>query len=151
LFPYKEYPASFDIDGRHLKKVIKESIKRDKRYGDYSLFSYSKNVKIIYKFNEGKDDPVELLSATISGVEIDDEKIYRMAALSHIPEGFFEGAPFAGLKNKNKKVYEEVTPADLLYNIINSSGRKFVAPNDIRIILVEVFNGGETKKNIKNS
>jgi 2',3'-cyclic-nucleotide 2'-phosphodiesterase (5'-nucleotidase family) len=137
LFPYKEYPASFDIDGRHLKKVIKESVKRDKRYGDYSLFSYSENVKIRYKFNEGEDNPVELLSATIDGVKIDDDKIYRMAALSHIPEGFFEGAPFAGLKNKNKKIYEEITPAELLFNIVKASNNRLVAPNDLRIIIEE--------------
>ncbi|MDR0645606.1 MAG: 5'-nucleotidase C-terminal domain-containing protein [Elusimicrobiota bacterium] len=137
LFPYKEYPASFDINGGHLKKVIKESIKRDKRYGDYSLFSYSKNVKILYKFNEGKDDTVELLSATINGVEIDDKKIYRMAALSHIPEGFFEGAPFVGLKNKNKKIYEDITPAALLFNIVKASNYRLVVPNDLRIVIEE--------------
>jgi 2',3'-cyclic-nucleotide 2'-phosphodiesterase (5'-nucleotidase family) len=133
LFPYKEYPSSFDISGKYLKKVFKESIKRDNRNGDYSLFAYSANVKIRYKYNEGSDNPIKLISATIDGVEIDDDKIYRMAALSHIPEGFFEGAPFAGLKNKNKKIYEDITPADSLFNIINASNKRLVATNDLRI------------------
>jgi 2',3'-cyclic-nucleotide 2'-phosphodiesterase (5'-nucleotidase family) len=140
LFPYKEYPASFDISGRHLKKVLRESIKQDTRYGNYSLFAYSQNVKIRYKYHGGKDNPVELLSATVDGAEIDESKIYRMAALSHIPEGFFEGEPFSGLENKNKKIYEEITPAELLFNIISASGGRIVAPEDLRIVLINKIN-----------
>lgn len=135
LLPYTEYVSTVDISGAKILQAAKNSLKYDNEHGTYSMFSYSKNVKI--KFSR-KDGIFKIESFTIDGKEIDPSKTYRVAAISHIPDGYYEGAPWK-LENANKKIYDDNPSGILLFNIVKKLPGKtpqektLIIPNDIRI------------------
>ena len=117
LLPYTEYVSTFDITGKHLKRAVEQSIKHDKN-GDYSLFSYSENVRIAYKYNaKNEQNPVKITSFTIDGKKVKNKRVYRVAAIAHIPQGYFEGAPFKAT-NANQKIYDPKTSGELLFDLV---------------------------------
>lgn len=136
IFPYTEYVASFSITGKELKEAIAGSIKRDKEHGDYSLISYSYQIRVTYRYT---DKGVELVSTTLNGNELVDEYVYRGGAITHLPDGYYEGVVFKGLKSPNKRVYTAQSTPGLLFDLVkhmpqNEEGIKmFTAPRDIRI------------------
>ncbi len=138
LLPYTEYVSTFDITGKHLKRAVAQSIKHDKN-GDYSLFSYSENVKITYKYNaKNKQNPVKITSFSIDGKKVKNKRVYRVAAIAHIPQGYYEGAPFKVTDGK-QKIYDPKTSGDLLFDIVgklkgNSPQQKqLLAPTGVQI------------------
>ena len=66
-------------------------------------------------------------------------KIYRAAAIAHIPDGYFEGAPFKGYKYPQKKIYKK-TSGELLFDIVeqlpgrDAASKQLTAPKDLRIV-----------------
>ena len=87
-----------------------------------------------------------LEQATINGVLIDPAKTYRMAMLTHLPQGYYEGKPFKIVdpsdpqKNTLIRHYYNLTNANMLFNAIEQfkkeQGREvpsFVAPADVQI------------------
>ncbi len=142
LLPYNEYVSTFDITGKHLKRAIAESIRRDDR-GDYSLFSYSENVRFSYKYNpKNTKNPVKIKSLRINGKKVKNSRIYRVAAISHIPQGFFEGPPFK-VTNGRQKMYEEKTSGGLLLDAVGDlpgdspQERHLTAPQGVQIQLLD--------------
>ncbi len=142
LLPYTEYVSTFNITGKHLKKAMEQSIRQDKN-GNYSLFSYSDNVRISYKYNpKNTKNPVKITELTINGKKLENSRVYRVAAIAHIPQGFFEGAPFK-VENGEQKIYEDKTSGDLLFDIIHTLAgdkpqeRRLVAPKGVQIRLVD--------------
>lgn len=118
LLPYTEYVSTFDITGKHLKQAMAASIRRDGK-GDYSLFAYSENVKITYKYNaKNKKHPVKITSVRINGQKVKNKRIYRVAAIAHIPQGYFEGAPFK-VSDGRQKIYEERTSGQVLFDYVS--------------------------------
>lgn len=140
LLPYSEYVSTVDISGAKILQAAKDSLKYDETHGSYSMFSYSKNVEI--KFSR-KDGNFKVISFTVNGQEIDPNKIYRVAAISHIPDGFYEGAPWK-LENANKKIYDDNPSGILLFNIVKKlpgstpAEKVLTVPNDIRIKEVKI-------------
>ncbi len=138
LLPYTEYVSTFDISGKQLKDAIAKSIKHDKN-GDYSLFSYSENVKISYKYNaQNKQNPVKITSLKINGKKVKNKRIYRVAAIAHIPQGYYEGAPFK-VSNGKQKIYDPKTSGDLLFDIVGKlkgntpQEKQLLAPEGLQI------------------
>lgn len=138
LLPYTEYVSTFDITGKHLKQAVAQSIKHDKN-GDYSLFAYSENVKIAYKYNANNPQkPVKITSFTIDGKKVKKNRVYRVAAIAHIPQGYYEGAPFK-VTNGNQKIYDPKTSGDLLFDVVKSlkgntpQEKQLVAPKGVQI------------------
>ena len=135
LLPYSEYVSTVDISGAKILQAAKDSLKYDSQHGTYSMFSYSKNVKIKFSYKEGN---FKILSFTVNDEEIDPSKTYRVAAIAHIPDGYYEGAPWK-IENQNKKIYSENPSVILLFNIVkNLEGKTpeekvLLIPNDIRI------------------
>lgn len=139
ILPYTEYVATFDIPGKKLKQAVRDTIRREAGRGDYSIFAYSKNVYIEYVYHPNKKNPVKITKFIINGKKLSNHKIYRVGAISHIPDGYFEGAPFKGYSRPNKKVYRDLYSSGLLFSIVEalagvSSGEKqLVAPADVRM------------------
>lgn len=135
LLPYNEYVSTIDISGAKILQAQTDSLKHDEEHGNYSLFSYSKNVKI--KFSR-KNDTFKIVSFTVNGKEIDPNKNYRIATISHIPDGFYEGAPWK-VENQNKKIYDKHPTGFFLFNVIKKLPGKtpeekiLTLPKDIRI------------------
>lgn len=139
LLPYTEYVATFDIPGKKLKQAVRETIRREKERGDYSIFAYSKNVYVEYKYRPGKKNPVKITKFLVNGKKLSNRKIYRAGAISHIPDGYFEGAPFKGYARPNKKVYRDQCSSGLLFSVVNAlpgdtpAEKRLLAPADIRM------------------
>ncbi len=147
ILPYAEYFSTVDISGAHLKHVIKESLKRDAK-GDYCMHSFSDNVRIVYTYDDKKKEG-SVCSFKIDGREVQDGQIYRLGILPHLPEGYFEGAPFKtykGAVNYNKKVYngtnglEKKDCAGAFLEVVKNNKNILAEPgdriNDPRIKLV---------------
>ena len=143
LVPYDEHAGTFAITGNHLKRAVTQSIEYDKNYGCFSVYGYSDNVRISFTCGpNGKN--IRLNKMTINGEEIQNNKVYRMAMLTHLPRGFYEGRPFE-VWPKNLpddgtviKHYRDATSSALLFNIVNRLPRKdgvatFVPPTDVQI------------------
>lgn len=144
MAPYEEHAGSFDISGEHLLRAMTESIGfRDGKC--FSVYGYSKNVHIEFTCNEGKD--VVLDNVTINGKKVVPGNKYRMAMLTHLPRGFYEGKPFQILRDGAEddgsviKHYREVTSSAMLFNVIKQmkedQGKEvpdFVAPSDVQIV-----------------
>lgn len=135
LLPYTEYVSTVDMSGAKILQAVKDSLKYDEIHGSYSLFSYSSNVKI--KFTR-IDGVFKIISLTVDGKEIDPAKIYRVAAIAHIPDGYYEGAPWK-IEDQNKKLYDDNPSGILLFNIVKKLPGKtprektLTPPQDIRI------------------
>lgn len=135
LLPYTEYVSTVDISGAKILQAAQDSLKYDETHGSYSMFSYSKNVNI--KFSR-KDGAFKIVSFTVDGKEIDPTKTYRVAAISHIPDGYYEGAPWK-VENANKKIYDDNPSGILLFNIVEklegntAEEKNLITPKDIRI------------------
>ena len=144
MTPYKEHAGTFDITGRHLLKAMNESLGfRDGRC--YSVYGYSKNVRMTILCDKQQQRAL-LYQASIDGVAIDPKKVYRMAMLTHLPQGYYEGKPFKVVdpsnprKNSIIKSYYTVTNADMLFGAIDQFKKQqkvevpsFVAPTDIQV------------------
>ena len=142
--PYKEHAGTFSITGRHLLKAMNESLGfREGRC--YSVYGYSKNVRMTILCDKQKQQ-ASLQKVSINGVAINPRKVYRMAMLTHLPQGYYEGKPFKVVdpsnpqKNSIIKHYYTVTNADMLFGIIDKFKKEqsievplFVAPTDIQV------------------
>ena len=142
--PYKEHAGTFYITGRHLLKAMNESLGfRDGRC--YSVYGYSKNVRMTILCNPQTKRAL-LYNVTIDGVELNHRKVYRMAMLTHLPQGYYEGKPFKVVdpnspkKNTLIKHYYTVTNEDMLFGAINQMKEEqgvevpsFEAPSDVQI------------------
>ena len=143
LVPYSEHTGTFDITGNHLKRAVKESIEYDKNFGCFSVYGYSENVRISFTCGkDGKD--VQIKQMTINGEEVKNNKIYRMAMLTHLPRGFYEGKPFEVLPQNIPddgsviKHYRDATSSALLFGIVEKLPQTdgmsiFLAPADVQI------------------
>lgn len=139
LLPYTEYVSTFSIPGKKFKQAAQASLKCGEKGRNYSLFSYSSNVYIEYRCRPGNHKrPVKITGIYIDGKKLSGRKIYRVGAIAHIPDGYFEGAPFKGYKYPQKKVYRK-TSGELLFDLIdqlpsvNGGNKELVAPGDVRI------------------
>ena len=142
--PYKEHAGTFNITGTHLLKAMNESLGfRDGRC--YSVYGYSKNVSMTILCNP-KEKKALLYSVSIDGVALKPKKVYRMAMLTHLPQGYYEGKPFKVVdpnspqKNNLIKHYYTVTNEDMLFGAINQFKKEqgeeipdFEAPSDVQI------------------
>ena len=149
MAPYEEHCGTFDIGGEHLLNGILESI--GYRDGNcFSVYGYSKNVHITFVCNEPTPEQPEIQpviqSVTIDGKEVDPKKTYRMAMLTHLPRGFYEGKPFQIMPSDAIddgtiiKHYRDITVAKMLFGVIeqlaeeqNKEVPDFVAPRDVQI------------------
>lgn len=138
LLPYTEYVSTFNITGKKFKQAAQESLKCAEDGKNYSLFAYSDNVYIEYKCRPNKKHPVKITKILLNGKKMSGRKTYRAAAIAHIPDGYFEGAPFKITKNPQKKVYKK-TSGELLFDIVeqlpgqNAAEKQLTAPKDVRI------------------
>ncbi|MBE6421295.1 MAG: bifunctional metallophosphatase/5'-nucleotidase [Elusimicrobium sp.] len=138
LLPYTEYISTFNIKGKQLKKAAEESIKCSPDGTNFSLFAYSSNIEIEYQCRPFKKETAKITNMKINGKKLSSRKIYRAAGLSHIPDGYFEGAPFKIKKNAQKKIYKK-TSGEILFDIIKElpgefyQDKQLLAPNDVRI------------------
>lgn len=144
MTPYKEHAGTFNIAGSHLLKAMNESLGyREGRC--YSVYGYSKNVRMTISCNK-RQQRASLQKVTIDGKAINPKKIYRMAMLTHLPQGYYEGRPFKVVDpsnpNKNSIIthYYTVTNSDMLFGAIEQFKKEqelevplFVAPADIQI------------------
>ncbi len=103
------------------------------------MFTYSDNLYIEYKCRpNNKKHPMKVTKMLLNGKKISGRKTYRAAAISHIPDGYFEGAPFKITNNPQKKSYKK-TSGELLFDIVEQlpgekAGKKQLqAPQDLRI------------------
>ena len=80
------------VNGAFIKKLIAKSI-HEKR----SLFQFSKNVKIQYRW---KHNRAELVSVKVNGQEIDKDKMYQIAVNDYIANGGSEGYMFKKITDK---------------------------------------------------
>ena len=138
LLPYTEYVSTFNITGKKFKQAAEQSLTCSPDGKNYSLFAYSDNVYIEYKCRPNKKRPVKITKVLLNGKKMSGRKVYRAAAIAHIPGGYFEGAPFKITQNPQKKVYKK-TSGELLFDIVEQlpgekpSNKKFTAPQDLRI------------------
>ncbi len=51
--------------------------------------------------------PVKITNLLLNGKKMSFRMIYRAAALSHLPDGYFESAPFKIIQNAQKKIYKK--------------------------------------------
>ena len=142
--PYKEHAGTFDITGAHLLKAMNESLGfRDGRC--YSVYGYSKNVHITI-LCDAKNQQALLYSASINGKSIQPNQKYRMAMLTHLPQGYYEGKPFKVVDPSNPKKdsiikhYYSVTNADMLFGALERFKKEqgadipsFEAPTDVQV------------------
>lgn len=142
--PYKEHAGTFNITGAHLLKAMNASL--GFRYGKcYSSFGYSKNVRMTV-YCDLEKEKAYLYSVTIDGKEINLKKVYRMAMLTHLPQGYYEGKPFQVVdpnnskKNSVIKHYYTVTNEDMLFGALEQFKKEqgkevpsFEAPADIQV------------------
>ena len=143
LAPYSEHTGTFDITGNHLKRAVAQSIEYDKNFGCFSVYGYSDNVRISFTCGkDGKD--IRLNQMTIDGKEVENGKIYRMAMLTHLPRGFYEGKPFEVLPQNIPddgsiiKHYRDATSSAILFSIVEKLPQKdktavFLPPTDVQI------------------
>ena len=142
LVPYDEHAGTFDITGLHLKRAVTESLQYDKEFGCFSVYGYSDNVRI--SFTCGKNGKnIRLDKITINGEEVKNGKVYRMAMLTHLPRGFYEGNPIEVLPPNIPddgsviKHYRDLTSSALLFNIVEDLRQEgtalFLAPTDVQI------------------
>ena len=138
LLPYTEYVSTFNITGKKFKQAAEQSLKCSPDGKNYSLFAYSENVYIEYKCRPNKKRPVKITKVLLNGKKMSGRKVYRAAAIAHIPDGYFEGVPFKITHYKQKKVYKK-TSGELLFDIVEQlpgekpSDKQFTAPQDLRI------------------
>jgi 2',3'-cyclic-nucleotide 2'-phosphodiesterase (5'-nucleotidase family) len=142
MAPYDEHAGTFDITGSHLLRAMQESLGfRDGRC--FSVYGYSKNVHLQIMC---KGEKPLLVRATVNGKEINPRKTYRMAMLTHLPRGFYEGKPFQVLASDAVddgsviKHYRDVKSASMLFGIIEQFKQEqgqdipaFIAPADVQI------------------
>lgn len=143
LTPYNEHSGTFDITGLHLKRAVAESIQYDKEYGCFSVYGYSDNVRISFTCGANGEN-IRLEKMTIDGKEVKNSKVYRMAMLTHLPRGFYEGKPFEVLPQSMAddgtviKHYRDLTSSALLFDIVKklpleNGTALFVPPTDVQI------------------
>ncbi len=144
MTPYKEHAGTFDITGEHLLRAMNESLGfRNGRC--FSVYGYSPNVRATILCDK-QAQKATLQKATINGVKIDPAKTYRMAMLTHLPQGYYEGKPFKVVdpsdpqKNVIIKHYYQLTNSDMLFNVIEEFRKQqgvkiplFIAPSDVQI------------------
>lgn len=142
MAPYDEHAGTFAISGKHLLRAMTESIGyRDGKC--FSVYGYSKNVHITFTCHTGK---LVIQKATIGGKPIRPKATYRMAMLTHLPRGFYEGKPFQILPSDAVddgtviRHYRDVTNSSMLFNVIEQFKQEqkvevpnFVAPEDVQI------------------
>lgn len=140
LLPYTEYVSTFNIPGKKFKQAAEASLKCNAGGKNFSLFAYSDNVYIEYKCRPNhKKRPVKITKILLNGKKMSGRKIYRAAAIAHIPDGYFEGAPFKGYKYPQKKIYKK-TSGELLFDIVeqlpgrDAASKQLTAPKDLRIV-----------------
>ncbi len=146
MAPYEEHAGTFNITGEHLLRAMNDSL--GFRDGScYSVYGYSKNVRMSITCQDNKPS---LVNVTIDGQEVNPKKIYRMAMLTHLPRGFYEGKPFQIMPSDAVddgsviKHYRKVTSSNMLFGIIElfkkEQGKEvpdFVAPSDVQITVVQ--------------
>lgn len=91
-FPFPNKVMLVRVNGAFIKKLIAKSI-HEKR----SLFQFSKNVKIQYRW---KHNRAELVSVKVNGQEIDKDKMYQIAVNDYIANGGSEGYMFKKITDK---------------------------------------------------
>ena len=139
LLPYTEYVSTFNITGKKFKQAVQDSLKCNPDGKNYSMFAYSDNLYIEYKCRpNNKKHPVKVTKMLLNGKKMSGRKTYRAAAIAHIPDGYFEGAPFKITQNPQKKIYKK-TSGELLFDIVeqlpgeNAEEKQLKAPQDLRI------------------
>lgn len=140
LLPYTEYVSTFNIPGKKFKQAAQASLKCNPDGKNFSLFAYSDNLYIEYKCRpNNKKHPVKITKMLLNGKKMSGRKVYRVAAIAHIPDGYFEGAPFKGYKHPQKKLYKK-TSGELLFDIVerlpgdDAASKQLTAPQDLRIV-----------------
>lgn len=91
-FPFPNKVMLVRVNGAFIKKLIAKSI-HEKR----SLFQFSKNVKIQYRW---KHNRAELVSVKINGQNLDKDKMYLVAVNDYIANGGSEGYMFKKITDK---------------------------------------------------
>ena len=109
-FPFPNKVMLVRVNGAFIRKLIAKSI-HEKR----SLFQYSKNVKIEYRW---KHNRAELVSAKINGEEIDKDKMYLIAVNDYTANGGSEGYMFK--KITDKKVISDKYLNDIFTEYVTS-------------------------------
>ena len=146
MAPYEEHAGTFNIKGDHLLRAMQESLGfRDGKC--FSVYGYSKNVRMSITCED--EEPV-LASVTINGRPVKKNKTYRMAMLTHLPRGFYEGKPFQVVPSdapddgKVIKHYREITSSKMLFGVIEQMRKEqgkevpdFVAPKDVQISVAD--------------
>lgn len=163
MAPYEEHAGTFNITGKHLLKAMQESLgMRDGRC--YSVYGYSKNVQL---FVDCQGEAPVLLEVFINGQSVNANKTYRMAMLTHLPRGFYEGKPFQIMPSDAVddgtviKHYRTVTSAKMLFDVIEQMRQEqgkdvpdFLAPTDVQVIEENINapmaeqNSNETEKRV---
>lgn len=109
-FPFPNKVMEVRVNGAFIRKLIAKSI-HEKR----SLFQYSKNVKIEYRW---KHNRAELVSVKVNGQEIDKDKMYLIAVNDYIANGGSEGYMFK--KITDKKVLSDKYLNDIFTEYVTS-------------------------------
>lgn len=91
-FPFPNKVMLVRVNGAFIKKLIAKSI-----YEKRSLFQYSENVKIEYRW---KHNRAELVSVKINGQNLDKDKMYLVAVNDYIANGGSEGYMFKKITDK---------------------------------------------------
>ncbi|MCQ2410545.1 MAG: 5'-nucleotidase C-terminal domain-containing protein [Elusimicrobiaceae bacterium] len=157
MAPYEEHAGTFDISGEHLLRAITQSIGYNKTDGKcFSGYGYSKNVRIKFVCNNGNP---QLEKVTINGWKVRPGKIYRMAMLTHLPRGFYEGKPFQVMPSEAVddgsviRHYRGVTSSAMLFGVIDQFKKQqkkdvpdFVAPSDVQ--MEEVGDGRTSQERV---
>jgi 2',3'-cyclic-nucleotide 2'-phosphodiesterase (5'-nucleotidase family) len=122
-FPFPNKVMLVRVNGAFIKKLIAKSI-HEKR----SLFQYSANVKIEYRW---KHNRAELVSAKVNGEEIDKDKMYQIAVNDYIANGGSEGYMFK--KITDKKVITDKYLNEIFTEYVKNNPQGIKAPTTGRI------------------
>lgn len=122
-FPFPNKVMLVRVNGAFIKKLIAKSI-----YEKRSLFQYSDNVKIEYRW---KHNRAELVSVKINGKDLDKDKMYLIAVNDYIANGGSEGYMFK--KITDKKVISDKYLSDYFTDYVKAHPQGITAPATGRI------------------
>ena len=122
-FPFPDKVMLVRVNGDFIRKLIESTLKEE-----HSLFQYSKEVKIKYRW---KNDKAELLSVKINEQNLDKDKIYTIALNEWNAQGNDEGSMFKQIEDK--KNANEIKLDEIFANYIKTNAQGIYAPSTGRI------------------
>jgi len=96
VFPFPNKTMVVKVNGNFIKKMVLVSLREDR-----SLFQYS-GMNVVYTYKHNRP---ELVSLTVNGKPIENEKLYTIAVNDYIAQGNSEGFMFK--KVTDKKLFSD--------------------------------------------